>query len=76
MNNTRRKEIKKVITVLESLNTTIENLQDEEGEAMDAIEEKFGETDRYARMEECYDALGDAMQSIEEALEYLNNCLE
>ena len=75
MNNTRRKEIKKVIAVLESLNSTIEDLQSEEGDAMDAISENFSETDRYAHMEECYDLLGDAMSSIEEAISNLEDCI-
>ena len=76
MNNVRRKEIKKVISVLESLNVTIENLRSEEEDAMCAIEEKFSETDRYARMEECCDLLGDAISSIEETISSLEECLE
>ena len=76
MNNTRRKEIKKVIAVLESLNSTIEDLQSEEGDAMDAISEKFSETSQYAKMEECYDLLGDAISEIEEAISNLEECIE
>lgn len=75
MNNTRRKEIKKVVAALEELNATIQRLQDEEDDAMMAIEEKFGDTERYEKMEECYDAMGDAIQAIEEAVEYLEDCL-
>ena len=76
MDNTRRKEIKKVITVLETLYATIENLQEEEEESMFAIEENFSGTDRYARMEECYDLLGDAISSIEETISSLESCVE
>ena len=75
MNNIRRKEIKKAITILEGIVETVSNLQDEEGEAMDAIAENFGDTDRYARMEESYDCLGNATSSIEEAISYLEECL-
>ena len=76
MNNTRRKEIQKVITVLESLNSTLEDLQSEEENAMCSIEENFSGTERYARMEECCDLLGDAISSIEETISSLEECLE
>ena len=76
MNNTRRKEIKQLMSILEKVNANLENLQAEEEGAMAAIEENFSGTDRYEKMEECSELLGNAMDDISTAITELEECLK
>ena len=76
MNTIRRNKIKKVIKTFTELSSIVSMLQEEEGNAMDAISENFSETSQYAKMEECYDLLGYAISGIEEVISNLEECIE
>lgn len=72
MNNLRRKAIKAAIAKLEALQEDfnilkeeIENIMDEEQEAMDNVPESLQETDRYYAMEEAVDNLTYAVDVFE-----------
>lgn len=71
MNNTRRKEISKILTVLKTLQSDIENIKDDEEYSYDNLPEGFQDSDRGGRMQEAIENLDGALESIEESINYL-----
>ena len=75
MNNARRKSINKIISDLAIVRNKVEEFRDEETEAMNAIEERFGDTSRYDEMSEATYNLDAALNSIEEAMITLEDAI-
>ena len=76
MNAQRRKSIQEVIDQLTDLQSTVENLKDEEQEAYDNLPENLQGSERGEAMSESADNLDSAYNSIDEVLEYLNTAIE
>lgn len=76
MNAQRRKSIQEVIDQLTDLQSTVENLKDEEQEAYDNLPENLQGSERGEAMSEAADNLDSAYNSIDEVLEYLNAAIE
>ena len=76
MNAQRRKSIQEVIDQLTDLQSTVENLKDEEQEAYDNLPENLQGSERGEAMSESADNLDSAYNSIDEVLEYLNAAIE
>lgn len=72
MNNTRRKDIKKLIEKLEDLQADmsvlleeLEDIRNEEQEAFDNIPDNLQETERYEKAENAVDNLNEAYDEFE-----------
>jgi len=71
MNNQRRKQIAKVIGMLEEAVGLVDEIHSEEGDAFDNMPESLQESERGQASSEAVDALGESRDAIEEALSAL-----
>ena len=71
MNNPRRRKIDKISEQLQALKDQLEELLQEEQEALDNIPEAFQDTDRYMEAEEKLDYLDTAFGGLEEVIDNL-----
>ena len=71
MNNTRRKDLSKVIESLECIKGRIEELLEEEQEYFDNMPENLQESERAESSQAAIDNMESAVESMEECLEYL-----
>ena len=76
MNNDRRKRIEKAQKTLAELLTEIEELRDEEQEALENLPESLQETERGERMQTAADALDDAYTNLDSVNDSLTEALE
>lgn len=74
MNAKVRKEIAKHIEALNDIKDKLESIRDDEGEKYDNMPEGLQDSERADEMLEAVDNLDSAVSSIEEAVEYLENC--
>ena len=72
MNNARRKEIKKAIGIIRTSIDLLENILADEEEAFENMLEGVKTSDNGITSEEAQDSLNDAIATLEEAVE----CLE
>jgi len=73
MNDERRKEIAKAMTLLQDAVNIIEAVKDEEQDSFDNMPESFQQGDKGSRMEEGISALESAVDSIQSAEGDLDN---
>ena len=71
MNADRRKRVKGSISVLAAEAETIQEILDEEQEAMDCVPESFQGSAKFADMEDAADCLEQAISSLEDAISSL-----
>ena len=76
MNKTRRKSIEKIIERISVLKDELEAVQNEEQEVFDALPESLQATANGAKMDSCIGYIENANDYLDEAVEYLNFCLE
>lgn len=76
MNKARRKELNRAVELLEEAQSIIESCRDEEQEYMDNMPENLQESEKYYaaeeavdNMNEVYDVIGEAIDSVESAME-------
>lgn len=72
MNNKRRKEISKIVSTLEDVRDRLSEVVDEEQIAFDNMPESIQGSDRGCDSEEAIGYLSDALDSVESALDYLD----
>lgn len=72
MNNKRRKEISKIVSTLEDVRDRLSEVVDEEQSAFDNMPESIQGSDRGCESEEAIGYLSDALDSVESALDYLD----
>ena len=72
MNNKRRKEISKIVSTLEEVRDRLSEVVDEEQSAFDNMPESIQGSDRGCDSEEAIGYLSDALDSVESALDYLD----
>ena len=72
MNNKRRKEISKIVSTLEDVRDRLSEVVDEEQSAFDNMPESIQGSDRGCDSEEAIGYLSDALDSVESALDYLD----
>ena len=72
MNNKRRKEISKIVATLEDVRDRLSEVVDEEQCAFDNMPESIQGSDRGCDSEEAIGYLSDALDSVQSALEYLD----
>lgn len=76
MNKARRKELSRVVELLEEAQSIIESCRDEEQEYMDNMPENLQESEKYYaaeeavnNMDEAYDKIDEVINSVESAME-------
>ena len=76
MNKARRKELSRAVELLGEAQSIIESCRDEEQEYMDNMPENLQESEKYCaaeeavnNMDEAYDKIGEAIDSVESAME-------
>jgi len=75
MNEPRRKRIREAVSYLEKARDMIDNVRDDELDAMDNMPENLQYSDRYSEMEDKVYSLGDAMERIDDAMTCLDATL-
>ena len=73
MNNNRRKQIDKAISILNTANEMIESIRSDEEEYMDNMPENLQSSMRYSDAEEACGHLEDAISWVESAIEDLES---
>lgn len=76
MNAQRRKWINSVWDKLDELKSEIESIMEEEQEAYDNLPESIQDGERGEKMQEAIDNLSNSMDSIDEAISYLESAIE
>lgn len=76
MNAKRRKELEKVIALIEDAKTQLEALKDEEQEAFDNIPEGLQYSEKGEKMEEVISYLDDSFSELESAIENITSAIE
>ena len=76
MNKQTRKEIEKLVESLDEIKCSVENIQADEEEKYDNLPESIQDSDRGDEFQNAIDTLEGAAQSIEEAIDYLNEITE
>ncbi len=76
MNAKQRKELQGYADSLEEIKSCIETMQEDETEKLDNMPESLQYSERGESMQEAIDTLEGAAQSIEEAIDYINEILE
>lgn len=72
MNNTRRKEINKVITIIENAKSMVESIMGEEEDYRDNMPENLQGSMKYDAAEEAIYNMEDAISSLEDAIDSLS----
>lgn len=76
MNAQRGKWINSVWDKLDELKSEIESIMEEEQEAYDNLPESIQDGERGEKMQEAIDNLSNSMDSIDEAISYLESAIE
>lgn len=76
MNAKQRKELQGYADSLEEIKCAIEEMQEDETEKLDNMPESLQYSERGESMQDAIDTLEGAAQSIEEAIDYINEILE
>lgn len=75
MNDKRRKSIRTAIEHLNRASVIIDQVSDEESDALDNIPENLQDSDRYVAMEDAIESLSDADEAVGEAIEKLEQSI-
>lgn len=75
MNKSRRRELKKVIQSLLDVRDDLEIVRDEEDETRDNRPESLQVSIQYEESEACSEAMNSALDSIDEAIGYIEDAI-
>lgn len=75
MNNTRRKELRRAIDMIETALDIVNSVKDEEEDAMYNYPENLQGTETYENMEVAVDTTGEVTSAIEDGVDSLNNAV-
>lgn len=76
MNAKRRKELEKVIALIEDAKSQLEILKDEEQEAFDNMPESLQYSEKGEKMEEAINYLDDSSNELESVIENITNATQ
>ena len=71
MNDLRRKRLKEAVELIEQSTAVIEEIKDEEQEALENLPENLQESERADNMQECIDSLEEIYEDLETRCEEL-----
>lgn len=72
MNNKRRKRLDGVVSMLETASNLLEQILDEETDCLNNMPENLESSNRYCKIEEAIDNMDTALESVEQAIEYIS----
>lgn len=75
MNNKRRKELRKAISMIEAALDIVNSVKDEEEDTMYNYPENLQGTETYETMEVAVDTMEEIISAIEDAADSLNNAV-
>lgn len=75
MNNKRRKELRRAISMIETALDIVNSVKDEEEDAMYNYPENLQGTETYENMEVAVDTMGEVTSAIEDGVDSLNNAV-
>ena len=75
MNNTRRKELRRAIEIIEIALDIVNSVKDEEEDAMYNYPENLQGTEAYENMEVAVDTMEEVVSAIEDAVDSLNDAV-
>lgn len=75
MNNKRRQKLQGAISFLNNASRIIDSVRDEEDDSMSNMPENLQETERFEKMENAVDALGDALDDISSAISSIESAM-
>ena len=76
MNKERRKSLREIQSKLDRLGQDLEALKEEEEEYRDNMPENLQESDRYQRADEVCDLLQEALESMDNAYQQIEEAVE
>ncbi len=76
MNKERRKSLREIQSKLDRLGQDLETLKEEEEEYRDNMPENLQESDRYQRADEVCDLLQEALESMDNAYQQIEEAVE
>ena len=76
MNNSRRKELEKAVSLLEEAQSIIESCRDDEQDYLDNMPENLQCSEKHDVAENAVDCLNTACDSIEEVIDNVNSATE
>lgn len=76
MNNQRRSDLRSAITYLDKAISIISDVMFKERLAIENVPENLQETERFSKMEDSMDLMGDAMDNVKEARSTLCEAVE
>ena len=76
MNKERRKSLREIQSKLDRLGQDLETLKEEEEEYRDNMPENLQESDRYQRADEVCDLLQEALESMDNAYQPIEEAVE
>ena len=76
MNKERRKSLREIQSKLDRLGQDLETLKEEEEEYRDNVPENLQESDRYQRADEVCDLLQEALESMDNAYQQIEEAVE
>ena len=75
MNNKRRKELRRAISMIETALDIVNSVKDEEEDAMYNYPENLQGTETYENMEVAVDTMEEVASAIEDAVDSMNNAV-
>ena len=75
MNQQRRQQLTQVVNLLHSAEADLDRIRDEEQDCIDATPENLQGSERYSSMENAVDCLEDAIESVQQATEFINDAI-
>ncbi len=76
MNKNDRKDLEKALALLSEAREIVETIKDGEQEKFDNLSEGLQQTEKGQKFEETVSNLDDVCSSIDEATEYIEQCIE
>ena len=76
MNKSRRAELLKIVSVLESVETDLSDVEWDETNARDSMPSSFSESDAYSESERISEMLQDAIENVSDAIKQINEVIE
>ena len=76
MNKDRRNKISKLIDELDSISQLLEELEDEEQECLDNMPENLQDSERCQAMNNAIDSIDSALEYLNESINSLNEILD
>lgn len=75
MNNKRRTRLKVIEEDLGRSLDLLNSVYDEEQDCMDNVPENLQDSERYSNMEDCVEALSEAVYNLEEAIDLIKEAI-